>query len=286
MKRMFSLLTLVVAMSSSVSLSAQNQGASDYEEEILRYEGQWPKGEGILYSSRDGLIIGTFSNGKAEGECISFLPNGEVYWGEYRKGRATGYGRLYRDNGIVFAGEFKNGKYHGVDTLYRSNGSVFIGKFRRGILKTRIMDSKSVPAHMKGKPAYPRVDLRRKQEDFLRELELRWEERNLRLIRGAGFITPRFQGGTVDDFALWVNSRVVVPDSFDPEDGSRTVLVEFTVMPDGTLNGVRAVFGSNPDLNEAAVNAVSKSPVWEPGIFNGEKKSARLTVPVVFEGEE
>ena len=36
MKRMFSLLTLVVAMSSSVYLSAQNQGTSDYEEEILR----------------------------------------------------------------------------------------------------------------------------------------------------------------------------------------------------------------------------------------------------------
>ena len=169
MKMKFALLTLVVAMLSSVSLLAQGQrDAYDYGND--RYDGQWPAGEGILYSYKDGLIIGTFSNGRAEGKCVCYLPNGEVYWGDFKKGKATGYGRIYRDNGIVMAGQYKNGRYHGIDTLYRSNGTMIIAKFRNGKLKTRIADSNTDPALQGGtKPEYPRVDLKRKQEDFLKE---------------------------------------------------------------------------------------------------------------------
>ena len=258
-----------------MSLSAQD---------VLRYEGQWPNGEGILYSSKDGLIIGTFSKGVPEGKCVCYLPSGEVYWGNYKKGKATGQGALYRDNGIVMAGQFKNGKYHGTDTLYRRDGSVFVGKFRNGKLKSRIADAEDLPSGLV-KPSYPMVDLRYKQEEFLKELEIRWEQRNMDLIESAGFITPKFQGGNIDDFALWVNSQVETPRSFNPENGSRTVFVEFTVNVDGTLSEIHAVFGSNPELNAAAEKAVSKSPVWEPGTFAGEKKSTRLTVAVVFNGE-
>ena len=260
---------------SSVSLFAQD---------VLRYEGQWPKGEGVLYSSKDGLIIGTFDNGIPNGRCICFLPSGEVYWGDYQNGEATGNGRLYRDNGIVFSGQFKNGKYHGIDTLYRRSGSVFVGKFSNGRLKSTVYESDKPSAQMP-KPEYPKVDLNAKQEEFLKTLELAWEERNLRLIENHGFVTPRFQGGTVEDFTLWVNSQVEVPETFDPTRGSRTVLVEFTVLADGTLSDIHAVFGSDPDLNTAAEKAVAKSPVWEPGVYDGQNRSTRLTVPVVFEGE-
>ena len=274
-----------MALLSSVSLFAQDQRTDlNYDEEILRYEGQWPKGRGILYSSKDGLIIGTFDNGVPVGKCVCYLPTGEVYWGDYKKGKATGKGRLYRDNGIVMSGDFKNGKYHGIDTLFRKDGSIYIGKFRNGKLKTKMFETK-IPFVEIPKPKYPRVDLQPRQEEFLKALEIRQEARNLMLIESMGFITPRFQGGSLDDFTLWVNSQVEVPETFDPTRGSRAVLVEFTVMPDGTLADIHAIFGSNPDLNEAAEKAVAKSPVWEPGTFDGEKKSTRLTVPVVFEGE-
>ena len=270
-------------MLSSVSLFAQDQrSASDYTND--RYDGQWPQGEGILYSYKDGLIIGSFVKGRAEGRCICYLPNGEVYWGDFRKGKATGNGCIYRDNGIVMAGQYKNGKYHGVDTLYRSDGTMMIGKFKNGKLKSRIAEVRdlgSVPQ----KPQYPRVDLKKKQEDFLKELELIWEERNIRLMEKAGLVTPKFQGGRIDDFALWVNSRVEYPESISLSDGSRTVIVEFVVLKDGTVSDVHAAFGSNPLLNDAAVAAVAKSPKWEPGEHNGEKRSVKMTVPVVFSNE-
>ena len=276
MKRIFTFLTLMMVMLSSTSLFAQD---------VLRYEGQWPSGKGVLFSSRDGLILGSFSNGKAEGECVAYLPNGEVYWGEYKKGKATGHGRIYRDNGIVFAGEFKNGKYHGLDTLYRTDGTVFVGKFKKGKLKSVVVDTKTTSLDMPPKPRYPRVDFRGRHEDFLRDLELRWEERNLRLRQSAGFINPKFQGGSVEDFALWVNSQVEYPQSFENATESRTVLVEFTVTDKGAVHEIHAVFGSNPELNEAAVKAVAKSPQWEPGEYNGIKRSVRLTVPVIFSVE-
>lgn len=270
-------------MLSSVSLFAQDQrSASDYTND--RYDGQWPQGEGILYSYKDGLIIGSFVKGRAEGRCICYLPNGEVYWGDFRKGKATGNGCIYRDNGIVMAGQYKNGKYHGVDTLYRSDGTMMVGKFKNGKLKNRIAevrDLSSVPQ----KPQYPRVDLKRKQEEFLKELEIIWEERNVRMREKAGLISPKFQGGTVEDFALWVNSRVEYPESVSMNDGSRTVIVEFVVLKDGTVSDVHAAFGSNPLLNDAAVAAVAKSPKWEPGEHNGEKRNVKMTVPVVFSNE-
>lgn len=280
MKVRFALLALAVAVLSSVSLSAQNSVADQ-----IRYEGQWPNGEGILYSGRDGLIIGTFQQGKAEGRCVCYKPNGEVYWGDFKKGKATGNGRIYRDNGIVVAGQYKNGKYHGIDTLYRSDGSVFVGKFKKGKMKSRISDSKGTQAAKQSKPGYPRVDLRHKQEDFLKDLELLWEERNLNIRESAGLIHPTFQGGGLDDFALWVNSRVEMPRAEVERGSSRTVLVEFTVNADGTLSDIHAVFGSNPALNEAAEKAVGKSPKWNPAEHKGVKRSVRLTVPVVFSNE-
>lgn len=285
MKIKFTLLTLVVAMLSSVSLPAQDQRSSA-QYQYDRYDGRWPSGEGILYSYKDGLIIGTFSNGKAEGRCVCYKPNGEVYWGDFRKGKATGYGRIYRDNGIVMSGQYKNGKYHGLDTLYRSNGTVFVGKYRKGKLKDRVSDIRDGAALARcPKPEYPRVDLKRKQEEFLKELELMWEERNIHLREKAGLVSPKFQGGGVDDFALWVNSRVEYPESVSLGENSRTVIVEFTVMTDGTLADVHALFGSNPALNDAAVKAVKGSPRWIPGEHKGEKRNVRMTVPVVFSNE-
>ena len=276
MKTNYILSILMAAVLSSMSLLAQEQSAT------VRYEGEWPSGDGILYSEKDGLVIGTFEKGRPEGRCVCYKPNGEVYWGDFRKGKATGHGRIYRDNGIVIAGEYKDGKYHGVDTLYRTDGSVLVGRFRKGKLKDKSFESKTVPPTMAVKPKYPMVDLRWKQEEFLKDLELSWEYRNIILRKKAGLLNPKFQGGSVEDFTFWVNSNVVYPESFRDVQDVRTVIVEFTVLKDGTVTGVSPIFGTDKDLNDAAVKAVAKSPKWEPAEQNGEKKSVRLRIPVVF----
>ena len=282
MKTIRILLVLAVAALSSISLSAQ-----DYQRVITRdgsnYEGQWPRGAGVLYSYNDGLVLGTFVKGKPHGRCVCYKPNGEVYWGEFKKGKATGNGRIYRDNGIVVSGGYKNGKYHGIDTLYRSNGTMHVGKYKNGKMKATILDTRSAGVVAVGaKPDYPGIDFRQRQITFLNDLENMWEERNLAIVRNLGLVHPKFQGGGIDDFALWVNSQVVYPVRDRADRSERTVIVEFVVLKDGTVSDAHAVFGSDPVLNEAAVKAVLKSPKWTPGEQNGEPRNVRMSVPVVF----
>ena len=283
MKTVRTLLVLAaVAVLSSVSLSAQTYQRVTTGDGST-YEGQWPKGSGILYSYNDGLVMGTFVKGKPHGRCVCYKPNGEVFWGEFKNGQATGYGKLYRDNGIVMAGGYKNGKYHGIDTLYRTNGTVHIGKYKNGRIKVTLLDTRTnADAVVNVKPRYPRVDIRTRQENFLNELENMWEERNLAIARYHGLVHPKFQGGGIEDFAYWVNSQVVYPEKERGEREERTVIVEFIVQKDGTVTDVHAIFGSDPVFNEAAETAVAKSPVWTPAMQYGEPRSVRMSVPVVF----
>ena len=98
-------------------------------------------------------------------------------------------------------------------------------------------------------------------------------------------VNPTFNGGSIHDFAIWVNSQVVTPRSFATSGVSKVVLVEFVITEDGSVVDVCPVFGSNTELNNAAVKAVSGSPQWTPAELNGEKIKVRMTVPVLFEGE-
>ncbi len=281
MKSRFYLLTLVVAVLSSVSLYAQGQ-RNKLPHGAL-YEGDWPKGEGVLYSEKDGLVLGTFSKGKPHGKCVCYRPNGEVYWGDFKKGKATGHAYLFRDQGPVIIGTYKNGRFHGVDTIYRKDGSVFIGKFRNGKMKEKIYVNGTVPEKiMKRKPSYPRIDFRHRQEDFMNEMERSWQNYHIGIKHTTGFIHPMFQGGDVDDFALWVNSHVEYPSVVDLRNSARTVLVEFTVTESGDVIDVHTVFGTNPILNKVAEDAVRRSPRWTPAVQHGEKVAARMTIPVVF----
>ncbi len=281
MKYRFFLLTLAVAMLSSMSLFAQGQRKELPNGAI--YEGSWPEGEGVLYSKEDGLFLGTFSKGKPHGKCVCYRPNGEVYWGDFKKGKATGHAYLFRDQGPVITGMFKDGRFHGVDTIYRADGSIFIGKFKKGKLQNRIYVNSTVSDEiMKKKPSYPRIDFRRRQEAFMNEIETNWQNYYIGIKQTTGFVHPKFQGGTVDDFALWVNSHVEYPSSINLRDWARTVLVEFTVTEKGDVVDVHAVFGTNAELNKAAEKAVKKSPKWTPGELNGKKGRARMTIPVVF----
>ena len=282
MKPIRTLLILAFALLASGSISAQDYTYKVMSRDGYRYEGEWPSGYGVLYSYEDGLVVGDFRKGKPHGECVCYKPNGEVYWGEYKNGKATGSGKIYRDNGIVVSGGYKNGKYHGIDTLYRTDGKQFVGKFRKGKMVERIQNANTT---YKEKPGYPKIDLRMRQEDFLKELELMWDERNTAIAKRAGLITPKFQGGDIDDFSLWVNSQVVYPIADRANRTSRLVIVEFVVLRDGSVSDVHAIFGSDPVLNELAEKAVAKSPKWTPGEQNGEKRSVRMTVAVDFVNE-
>ena len=55
----------------------------------FHYVGKWPEGKGVLYSQKDGLVMGDFKKARPQGECVCYMPSGVLYWGQYNKSKAT-----------------------------------------------------------------------------------------------------------------------------------------------------------------------------------------------------
>ena len=168
--------------------------------------------------------------------------------------------------------------------MFRKDGSVYIGEFKKGKLKNYIKNYNPAPKEIADrKPDYPRIDHKDRHMQFLSNLELDWQNRNAELRRKHGMVNPEFQGGSLSDFTHWVNSQVDYSRVQGAGDGIRGVVVEFVVGRDGVVRDVNAIFGTNPVLNAEAVRCVKKSPKWNAAELAGEKKSVRMTVPVIFE---
>lgn len=273
---------LAFAVIASVSLSAQEVRDTIIITDAYDYVGRWPEGAGSYYSYDKGLIIGNFVKGVPHGHCVAYLPSGESYSGEYAGGVRTGYGRLFQDEtGAVISGNFLEGQPHGTDTLYRNDGSVSIGEYKNGKLKKTIIEYSRPPMYLASRrPVFPEMNLTPQQQNFLYDLRLYWETGGD--MGMTSLIKPKFLGGDVDDFRVWVNSQVSVPLTPSGNQLSGTVIVQFTVTKEGEVADVHVVYGINRLLNEEAVRAVSSSPEWEPGQYKGEKRSVRMTIPVEF----
>ena len=97
-----------------------------------KYTGEYPVGEGTLYSYEEGLISGHFVECVAEGPGIQYLPDGSRYQGNFSGGRRSGHGQLFSASGDIITGNFKDGQADGRDTLVTSSGTVFIGVMKDG----------------------------------------------------------------------------------------------------------------------------------------------------------
>lgn len=73
----------------------------------IRYEGQYPCGEGVLYSDSLGIYIGHFERGIPNGVCTHYKKNGHRYYGEFKDGEYSGYGRHFSNSGTIRMGEFQ-----------------------------------------------------------------------------------------------------------------------------------------------------------------------------------
>ena len=87
----------------------------------IRYEGQYPCGEGVLYSDSLGIYIGHFERGIPNGVCTHYKKNGHRYYGEFKDGEYSGRGIQFWKSGVVCVGDFKNGHCFGTDTLQDEN---------------------------------------------------------------------------------------------------------------------------------------------------------------------
>jgi len=93
---------------------------------------------------------------------------------------------------------------------------------------------------------------------------------------------PKFQGGDMEKFRRYLALNIRYPEEAREKNITGTVYVQFVVNQRGKVDKVQVIRGVDPLLDSEALRVVLGSPVWEPGIKNGEKVSIAFTFPVAF----
>ena len=93
---------------------------------------------------------------------------------------------------------------------------------------------------------------------------------------------PTFNGGDANDFAKWVNSRLVYPEIAKDNGVEGRVVLQFTIGKDGRLRDVKVLNTPDESLAREAIRVVSSSPKWEPGRQRDRAVKVSYTFPVIF----
>ncbi len=95
-------------------------------------------------------------------------------------------------------------------------------------------------------------------------------------------VMPSFKGGGLEKFRLWVQNRTIYPKAAVDKKIRGKVYLTFIVEKDGSVSNVTVVKGVDPLLDDEAVNAISESPKWTPGLQRGEPVRVRYSIPLNF----
>ncbi len=60
------------------------------------------------------------------------------------------------------------------------------------------------------------------------------------------------------------------------------MVLRFTVKVDGSVTNVKVTRSVHPSLDAEAVRVVESSPLWTPGVQQGEYVKVTYTFPVIF----
>ena len=76
---------------------------------------------------------------------------------------------------------------------------------------------------------------------------------------------PMFQGGTVDQFRIWIARNLKYPEIAAENRVSGKVNVQFIINTRGQLVDAKVVKGVDPALDKEAIRVLMSSPAWTPG---------------------
>ena len=94
---------------------------------------------------------------------------------------------------------------------------------------------------------------------------------------------PTFRGEDANTFSAWVAQQLVYPEIAKENGVQGRVILQFTVLRDGSLGNVKVLRGVDASLDKEAVRVVSKSPKWEPGRQRDRAVNVTYTFPVIFQ---
>lgn len=92
---------------------------------------------------------------------------------------------------------------------------------------------------------------------------------------------PLFPGGNIE-WNKYLIKNLSYPKICIDMGITGTVLISFIVEKDGTITDVKPIVSVYPDLDEAAVNVIKKSPKWIPGKQMGKPVRVYYQIPIKF----
>jgi TonB family protein len=96
-------------------------------------------------------------------------------------------------------------------------------------------------------------------------------------------VQPEFPGGEMA-FTKFIMSRIIYPEDAKNQRIQGTTYITFIIEKDGSLSNFKAVDGKSlyPSCDQAAINAISPSPRWKPGLKNNLPVRVRKIVRIKF----
>lgn len=93
---------------------------------------------------------------------------------------------------------------------------------------------------------------------------------------------PKFRGGDLNKFSIWVNERVKYPQIAIDNLIQGKVIVGFIVEPDGSLSNITVLRKVDENLENEVIRVVSSSPKWSPGKQRDVPVRVRMSIAVNF----
>ncbi len=95
---------------------------------------------------------------------------------------------------------------------------------------------------------------------------------------------PKFQGGDANEFSKWVNAHLVYPEAAKKAGTQGRMVLQFAVMPDGSMGDVHVLRGLSPELDAEALRVLKSCDVkWTPGVQDGKPVKVTFTFPIIFQ---
>ena len=230
-----------------------------------------PNGEGHAKFTNGDRVVGTFVDGKIEGDNIAFyFFNGDKFEGsmksnKYKKGRYT-----VAKDGSYFVGTFKDNKPSSGQWYDQNGKKITDGQLllaQEGQIQT--VKERDYPMTTKAVIPVDKVEERPVNKNEPDKIYTSVDQ------------MPQYPGGE-SALMRFLSSHINYPPGAAENNIQGKVILQFVVEKDGSIGEVKVARSVDKDLDREAVRLVKSLPRFTPGRSDGQAVRVWYTLPITF----
>jgi periplasmic protein TonB len=95
-----------------------------------------------------------------------------------------------------------------------------------------------------------------------------------------------FQGGDINTFRNWVQSKIIYPPDAVEAGISGKVFIQFCVNSKGKVCDIKVLRSVHPEIDKEVVRCLNNAPDWIPAKQGGKTVKQQFVMPVIFTLQE